>query len=200
MTSHLKSLPAQSKSPTFSKSPNRCSDLTSFKSPVFSETDQGDDGETEAGPENCRSPVFGRNAQHEKSRSPCKPQVSVCNSGFTFSSQESLTCSVRSTSCRPQSPVFPRSPDPPKNHPPPERSTTCKHPVSSETSGGHTEQSRGHCTSPVFGRTGWPQKICLDVQNLSASASAVELRGPRRKGDSTAPEGPSQSPRQVSAR
>lgn len=199
LTSPLKSLPAQSKSPTFSKSPKHCSDLASCKSPVFSETDQGDNEETEASPDYCRSPVFGRNTQHEKSLIPRKPQVNVCTSGFMVSSQESLTSSLRSTSCRPQSPVFPRSPGPPKNHPPQERSTTCNHPVSSETGGGHTEQSHGHCTSPVFDRTGRPQKICPDMQNPSVSASAVELRGPRREEDSTAPEGPSQSLRQVSA-
>lgn len=192
-TSPLKSLPAQPKSPTFSKSPTPTSDLTSRKSPVFSETDQGDDGEAEPRPEYCRSPVFGRNTQHEKSPRPCKPEVSVCNSGFTFSSQESLTSIVRSMSCRPQSPVFPRSPNPPKSHPPPKRSATCKSQVSSETDGGQTERSL------VFGRTGRPRKICLNVQKYSANASAAELRGPRREEDSTTTEGPSQSLRQVSS-
>ncbi|XP_035522434.1 BRCA1-A complex subunit RAP80 isoform X3 [Morone saxatilis] len=180
-TSPRKSSPAQPKSPTFPKSPKRSGNLTLSKStafpksPVSSETDHGDDGETEPSPEYFKSPVFGRNTQHEKSPSACKPQVNVCNSGFMFSSQESLTSSVRSASCRPKSPVFPKSPGLPQNLPPPE-SAICKSPVFSETDGGQTEQSHGCCTSPVLGRTGRPQKVHLDVQNHSASPSAAELR------------------------
>lgn len=147
-------LSAQPKSPIFPKS---SSDLTFRKSPIFSETDHGDSGENELSPEYCRSPVFGRNTQHRKSPSPCKPQVSDCNSGITLSSQESLTSSVRS--CRPQSPVFPRSPSPPESLSPPERSATCKNPVSSGTDGGQTERS------PVFGRSGRPHKS-LHSQDL----------------------------------
>ncbi|XP_070838610.1 BRCA1-A complex subunit RAP80 [Chaetodon trifascialis] len=188
-TSPRKSPPAQPKSPTFPGSPKRSSDLTlaenTFpKSPVFSETDQGDDGETELDPEYFKSPVFGRNTQHEKSPRACKPQVGVCNSGFMFCSQESLTSSVRSTSCRPKSPVFPRSPSPAKNLPATERSATCKSPVFSESDGGQTEQSHGRCTSPVFGRTGQREKIDAVMQKHSVSPSAAELRGSSSEGTS----------------
>lgn len=184
-TSPQKSPPAQPKSPTFPKSPTHSTNVTLSKSPVFSETDQGDDGETELGPEYFKSPVFGRNTQHERSPSACKPQVGVCNSGFTFSSQESLTSSVRSTSCRPTSPVFPSSSRIPKNLPPPDR--TCRSPVFSETNGGQTEQSHGRSTSPVFGR------------KHSVSPSAAELRGSGSELNSAANGGPSQSQRQVSS-
>lgn len=78
-------IPAQPKSPTFPKS-----DLVS----------------TEADPSPDKSPVFGRNTQRETSPSACKPHASVCsptceNSGFTLSSQDSLTATAR-----PKSPVF----------------------------------------------------------------------------------------------
>ncbi|XP_041808912.1 BRCA1-A complex subunit RAP80 isoform X2 [Chelmon rostratus] len=191
-TSPRKSPPVQPKSPTFPESPKRSSDLTvsestAFpKSPVFSETDQGDDGETELDPEYFKSPVFGRNTQHEKSPSACKPQVSVCNSGFIFYSQDSLTSSVRSASCRPKSPVFPRSPSPTKNPPTTEGSATCKSPVFSEMDGGQTEQGHGRCPSPVFGRTGQREKIHPVVQKHSASPSAAELRGSSSEGTSAA--------------
>ncbi|XP_035522438.1 BRCA1-A complex subunit RAP80 isoform X4 [Morone saxatilis] len=106
-------------------------------------------------------------------------QASPCSSEsldlVLDSTQESLTSSVRSASCRPKSPVFPKSPGLPQNLPPPE-SAICKSPVFSETDGGQTEQSHGCCTSPVLGRTGRPQKVHLDVQNHSASPSAAELR------------------------
>lgn len=189
-----KSQPAQPRSPTFPKSPKRSCTLTLSKSPVFSETDhRGDDGETEPGPECFKSPVFGRNTQHERSPSACKSQVSVCNSGFMLSSQESLTSSVRSTSCRPKSPVFPRS------LPPPERSATCKSPIFSETDGGQTEQSHGRCASPVFARTEPRQKSHHDVQKHSASPSAAELRGSGSEENSPVTKGPPQSLRQVSS-
>lgn len=165
-----KSLPAQPKSPTFPKSPKRSADIDLSKSPVFSETDQGEDGETQLSPESFKSPVFGRNTQHEKSPSACKPQASVCNSGFTFSSQDSLTESVRSTSCRPQSPVFPSSPL--KNPPPSERA--CRSPVFSETDGGQTERSNGQSTKTVFGR------------KRAVNPSAAELRGSGSEGNSAA--------------
>lgn len=116
-TSPLKSL--QTKSQTFPKSPKRPSDLTPTpksptrpKSPVFSETDPGEDGEAEY----CTSPVFGRNTQHEKPPSACKTQAS--DSEFIFSSQDSLTT-------RPQSPVFPLSPCFPKENPRTERPAAC---------------------------------------------------------------------------
>ncbi|KAI3373906.1 hypothetical protein L3Q82_022473 [Scortum barcoo] len=169
-TSPQKCPPAQPKSSTFPKSPKHSGDATLSKSPVFSETDQGDDGETELSPECFRSPVFGRNTQHEKSPSACKPQVGVCISGFMFSSQESLTSSVRSTSCRPQSPVFPSSPL--KNPPPSERA--CRSPVFSETDGGQTEPGNVRSKSPVFGR------------KRAANPSAAELRGSGSDGNSAA--------------
>ncbi|XP_051256350.1 BRCA1-A complex subunit RAP80 [Dicentrarchus labrax] len=106
-------------------------------------------------------------------------QASPCSSEsldlVLDSTQESLTSSVRSASCRPKSPVFPKSPGLPKKLPPPE-SAICKSPVFLETDGGQTEQSHGCCTSPVLDRAGRPQKIHLDVQNHSASPSAAELR------------------------
>ncbi|XP_040907618.1 BRCA1-A complex subunit RAP80 isoform X2 [Toxotes jaculatrix] len=171
-TSTQKSLLAQPKSQTFPKSSNNPTACP--KSPVFSEADQGDDGEMELSVEYLKSPVFGRNTQHERSPSACKPHVRVCNptcenSGFIFSSQESLSSSVRSASCRPKSPVFPRSPSPPKNLPPPEKS-----PVFSETGQGQTEQNHGCSTSPVFGRTGQRGKTQADVQK-SVAPSAAEL-------------------------
>lgn len=172
-TSPPKSSSAQSKSPTFPKSPERSENLMTVpKSPVFSETDQDDGAETQLSPEYFKSPVFGSNTQNKKSSSASKPQVSDCNSGFMFSSQESLTSSVRSTSCRPKSPVFPRSPDVP-----PERPAASRSPVFSETDGGQTEQSHGHCSSPVFGRSGRRQKIRLDEPKHSANPPAAELRG-----------------------
>ncbi|XP_044077120.1 BRCA1-A complex subunit RAP80 isoform X2 [Siniperca chuatsi] len=192
-TSPQKSPSDQPESPTFPQSPERSSDLTLSKSPVFSETDQGDGGETEPSPEYFKSPVFGRNTQQERSPSACRPQVSVCNSGFTFSSQESLTFSARSTSCRPESPVFPRSPGLPKSLPSPERSAVCTSPVFSETDRVQTQQNRG----PVFGRTG-RQKIHQDLQKHSASPSAAELGGSGSEGSSSAARGPSQSLRQDS--
>nr|XP_046267753.1 BRCA1-A complex subunit RAP80 isoform X2 [Scatophagus argus] len=167
LASPQKSLPAQPKSPTFPKSScnfTLSKHTASPKSPVFSETDQGDDGETELDQEYFKSPVFGRNTQKDQPPSACNPQV--CNSGFTFSPQESLTSSVRSTSCRSQSPVFPGSPAP---HP--ERSATCKVPKFSETDGEQTGQSHSRCISPAFGRTGRRQEIRLDVQKCSESVS-----------------------------
>ncbi|XP_036974949.1 uncharacterized protein uimc1 isoform X1 [Acanthopagrus latus] len=158
-TSPPKSSSAQPKSPTFPKSPERSDNLMTVpKSPVFSETDQDGGAETQPSPEYFKSPVFGSNTQNKKSSSASKPQVSVCNSGFMFSSQESLTSSVRSTSCRPKSPVFPRSPDVT-----PERPAASRSPVFSET-------------DPVFGQSGRRQKIRLDEQKHSANPSAAELR------------------------
>ncbi|XP_054481679.1 BRCA1-A complex subunit RAP80 [Anoplopoma fimbria] len=191
-TSTAKSQPAQAMSPTFPKSPKHTNNVALSKSPVFLETDQGDDGETDPSPEHFKSPVFGRNTQHEKSPSACKPQVSVCNSGFMFCSQESLTPSVRSAPCRPKSPVFSKIPGTPKNLPSPERSASCKSPVFSETVGGKTEQSPGCSKSPVFGRTGRRRKIHHDEQKHAASPSADELRGSDSEGNSTTTRDPPQ--------
>ncbi|KAM9348562.1 uncharacterized protein uimc1 [Symphorus nematophorus] len=197
--------PAQPKSPTFPKSPKQSGNLapTLPDSPVFSGTDQGDDQKAAKSPDCFKSPVFGRNTQHEKSPSACKPQASVCNSGFMFSSQDSLTSTVRSTSCRLKSPVFPSSPGPANSPPSPETSATCKSPVFSETEGRHTvqevfsetdggqtEQDEGRCTRPVFCGTQKTQKIHLSVQKQSASPSDAEHRGSGSEGNSAAARGP----------
>ncbi|XP_062289260.1 BRCA1-A complex subunit RAP80 [Scomber scombrus] len=97
-----KSPSAQRTSPTFPKIPGGVAlpeSTAPRKSPVFSET-----GDGEQSPEYLKSPVFGRNTQHETLPSACK--ASSENSGFMFSSQESLCSSVRPTSCRSRSPVF----------------------------------------------------------------------------------------------
>ncbi|XP_069366083.1 BRCA1-A complex subunit RAP80 isoform X2 [Paralichthys olivaceus] len=163
------SLPAETKSPTFPRSPGN---LTSCpKSPVFSETLQGDDDETQLtqGLEYLKSPVFGRNTERETTPSACEPLVSVCeNSGLEFSSQETFTSSVRTTSRRPQSPVFPRSPALP---PPPGRSSIRSSPVFSETHRGAAERSHGSSSSPVFGSSG--RKLSDDEPKTSAVPSEV---------------------------
>ncbi|XP_075957610.1 uncharacterized protein uimc1 isoform X2 [Anarhichas minor] len=186
-----KSQPAQASSPTFPKSPKRSNNLTLSESPVSLEADQGDDVETDPSPEYFKSPVFGRNAQHETSPSACKPQDGVCNSGFMFSSQESSTSSVKSTPGLLKSPVFLKSPGLPKNLPPPEKPATCRSPVFSETVGG------GY-TSPVFGRIGRRRKIKLVEQKHAASPSAAELMGSDSDGNLTTTEAPAQSLRQDS--
>ncbi|XP_056254168.1 uncharacterized protein uimc1 isoform X1 [Seriola aureovittata] len=174
LTSTEMSVPAQVKSPTFPKSPKSSSKLTACpKSPVFSGTDQGDDGETELDPEYLKSPVFGRTTRREGSPSASKSHPTCENSGFMFTSQDSLTSSVRSTSCRPQSPVFPRSPGPLNKPAPPERPTICKSPVFSETDRGRTEQRHSCSTSPVFSRTGPRQRIHLDLQDKSEGPSGI---------------------------
>lgn len=194
-TSTQKSLFVRPKSPTFPQSP---SNFTACPpSPVFTATDQGGDRAMEQSPECNKSPVFGRNTQHEKSPSACQPQVCK-NSGFMFSSQESLTSTVRSTSCRPKSPVFSRSPGLPNNLPALERSTVCKSPVFSETERGHPEQSPGCSTSPVFGRSGQRQTIHPDLKNSSVLPSPAEVRGSNNEVNSPAIGDPSQSQRQVS--
>lgn len=140
-SSPLKSLPAQSRSPTFPKSPERNSDRVFRKSPFFSESHLEAGGDST--PENCRSPVFGGNS----------PQVHNYNSEFMFSSQESLTSVVRSASCRPQSPVFPKSPA--------EILATSNSPGSS----GSCEEAqhlRSRC--PVFDRTEQLPQAHLEVQ------------------------------------
>ncbi|XP_059208198.1 BRCA1-A complex subunit RAP80 isoform X2 [Centropristis striata] len=185
-----KSLPTSAKSPTFPKSPKRSNKLTLSKSPVFSETDQGDDEQTEQSPEYLKSPVFGRNTQHKMSPSACKPQAGVCSSGFMSSSQESLSSSVRSTSCHPRSPIFPKI-----SLPPLDRSATCKSPLFSETDEEQTLENNEFCKSPVFGRSGQQQKT-VSEQKHSVSASAAELRGSDSEGSSTPTRNPFQSPRQ----
>uniref|UniRef100_A0A8C2X6K2 BRCA1-A complex subunit RAP80 n=1 Tax=Cyclopterus lumpus TaxID=8103 RepID=A0A8C2X6K2_CYCLU len=191
VTSTRKSQTTQAKSPIFPKSPKRSNNLPLSKSLVFLETDQEDDGETDQSPEYLKSPVFGRNAQHETTPSACKPQDGDCNLGLIFCSEESLTSSGRSTSSRPKSPVFPESPGLPKSLPSPEKFATCKSPVFSETVGGQSEQSR-----PVFGGTGRRRKLHRDEQKHAASPSAAELRGSDSDGNLTTAGSPSQSLRQ----
>lgn len=91
--SHMfpKSLPDGAKSPTFPQSPQRSRGPPSQKTLVSSIPDQGHIGG--CSPDSCGSPGL------------CRPHG--WTSGFTFSSQDSLTSSVVSTSCR--SPVFPRT-------------------------------------------------------------------------------------------
>uniref|UniRef100_A0A3Q1F4T6 Ubiquitin interaction motif containing 1 n=2 Tax=Acanthochromis polyacanthus TaxID=80966 RepID=A0A3Q1F4T6_9TELE len=122
-------IPAQPKSPTFPES-----DPTPPR-PVSSEADP--------------SPVFGRNAQRETSPSACKPHASVCsptceNSGFTLSSQDSL-----SATARPKSPVFLSE----RLHNKPDR--------------GPTELSQGRSGSPTFDGTERRQESRSDVQEKS---------------------------------
>lgn len=134
------------KSPTFPES-----DLASRpKSSVLSGADPNDSDEIEPSPECVKS-------SHK--RSVPKPQDSACsrayeNSGFTFSSQESLTPSVR-----PTSPVFPRSP----SMPPSEGLTFPKSPDR-----GPSEPSHACSASPVFGLQ----------KEKSESPPAAEHRGP----------------------
>jgi len=186
LTSTRKSQTTPAKSPIFPKSPKRSHNLPLSKSLVFIEADQGDDTETDRSPEYFKSPVFGRNAQHEMSSGSSEPQDGDCNLGFIFCSDESLTSSVRSTSSRPKSPVFPESPGLPKNLPTPEKSPTCKSPVFSETVGG---RSGGRCASPVFGRIGRLRRFHRDA----------ELRRSDSDGNLSTTGSPSQGLRQVSS-
>lgn len=91
--SHMfpKSLPDGAKSPTFPQSPQHSRGPPSQRTLVSSNPDQG----------------HIRDHSPESSGSPglCRPHG--WTSGFTISSQDSLTSSVVSTSCR--SPVFPRT-------------------------------------------------------------------------------------------
>ncbi|XP_041658078.1 BRCA1-A complex subunit RAP80 isoform X2 [Cheilinus undulatus] len=168
-SSHIsqKSLPAQSKSPTFSKSPQNCRDTLRSRSPVFSETEQGDDSDTQLSADELKSPVFGRTTQQGKSPKACRPHI--FNSGFTSSSQESLSSSMKSASCPPQSPVFPKSPAFHESVPPPER---CKSPVFSKTDE-QTEQSYVCSRSPVFNRIEKPSKSPVSVQTRSESPAEI---------------------------
>ncbi|KAM9846987.1 uncharacterized protein uimc1 isoform 2-T2 [Aulostomus maculatus] len=181
-TSTHKSQPSvQPKSPTFPKSPSNFplseSGAACPRSPLFSETDQGDNAVLQLSPDCFKSPVFGRDTQQERSTSACKPPVGVCsptseNSGFMFSPQESLTSSLMPTSCQPKSPVFPRSPGLPQNLNPSESSAFPTSPVFLETGRGQdrqTEESHGRTKSPVFGRTLRREKIHPDRNGLSRS-------------------------------
>ncbi|KAK5918352.1 hypothetical protein CgunFtcFv8_003125 [Champsocephalus gunnari] len=176
------------KSPTFPKSPKLSSKLSIklplCRSPLFSDLDEGDDGEY------FKSPVFGWNTQNKTSASACKPQD--CKSGF--SSQDSLTPSVRSTSCPPKSPVFPRCPGLPNNPHSSERSATCRSPVSSESDGGQAEQSQGFCKSPVFGRTGQREHMNVDVQTHSSGSGSEGNSTPTRDSSQSLDSNPDQNP------
>ncbi|KAF3841179.1 hypothetical protein F7725_007041 [Dissostichus mawsoni] len=116
LTSTRDSLSAPRKSPVFPKSPKLSSKLPLCRSPLFSDLDEGDEGEY------FKSPVFGWNTQNKTSASACKPQD--CKSGFTFSSQDSLTPSVSPLPVRPRAqysqevPAFPITPIPRKDQQP----------------------------------------------------------------------------------
>ncbi|XP_074529071.1 uncharacterized protein uimc1 isoform X2 [Halichoeres trimaculatus] len=168
-----KSQPYQSKSPTFPKSPPNSRDFTLSKSPMFSETDQGEDSETQLDLEGFKSPVFGRTTQNEKSPNACKPPD--FNSAFMSSSQESLSSSSRSTSIRPQSPVFPGSTGVPEPDCPPKGSGVCRSLESSEGVGTQTEEKGVGSTSPVFDREQGPQNH-VDIKGNSVKSA--EIRGP----------------------
>lgn len=151
-SSPLRPLPAHCRSPTFPKSPERGSQHASRTSPVFSESACDDGGDST--PEICRSPVFAGNSQSGSLPILCRSQVHNCNSGFRFSSQESLT---RTASCRPQSPVFPKSPAGiPATHESPGSSDSCE---------GEAEHLRGR--SPVFDGTERLPQSRLEVQKDS---------------------------------
>ncbi|XP_054611507.1 BRCA1-A complex subunit RAP80 isoform X2 [Dunckerocampus dactyliophorus] len=115
--------------------------LACRKSPLFSESDQGDDTEMLCH-EYLKSPVFGRDTQQGGCQAGAgEAQVHSPerqNSDFTFSSQESLSPSTRLTSCPPKSPVFPRSPAPSKHHASSKNSQSfSESPVFLETDGEH---------------------------------------------------------------
>ncbi|XP_054873076.1 BRCA1-A complex subunit RAP80 isoform X2 [Amphiprion ocellaris] len=129
-------IPAQPKSPTF-----RESNPTTRPGSIVS---------SEAVPSPSKSPVFGRNTRRETSPSACKPHASICsstceNSGFTLSSQDSLTATAR-----PKSPVF----------------------LSERLPKKPTEPSPGRSGSPVLDRTGRRQESRSDVQEKSEIPSA----------------------------
>lgn len=135
------------------------------KSPALSGTDPDNSDEIEPSPECAKSPVFGRNAQHERSLSARRPQDAVRgqdgeNSGFTFSSQDSFT-----PSARPTSPVFPQSP----GILPSERLAFPKSPVR-----GQTEPSHAHSESPVFGLQ---QQRCESPPASRKVSSEVTVQG-----------------------
>ncbi|XP_061596526.1 BRCA1-A complex subunit RAP80 isoform X2 [Cololabis saira] len=173
---------AQPKSPTFPQS-----DLKPCpKSPIFSTGDLGVDGQTQLSSEFVKSPVFGRNTQHERSPSACKHHVSVCspaceNPEFVFSSQENVTPSMRCESC-PESPVFPKSPGPHKILPPSHLSLVPKSPCQ-----GETDRSHGLALSPVFSLKAAQQSSNSDTEKKPASPSAARLQG--SKGEASPPSG-----------
>lgn len=148
-SSPLKSLPAQRRSPTFPKSPERNADRVFRNSPVFSESRLEAGGDST--PENCGSPVFGGNS----------PRVHNCNSEFMFSSQESFTSVVRSASGRPQSPVFPKSPA--------GILATSKSPGSS---GSREEAQHPRSRCPAFDRTERLPQAHLEVQKPCANEAS----------------------------
>ncbi|KAM9333630.1 uncharacterized protein uimc1 isoform 2-T2 [Pholidichthys leucotaenia] len=153
----------QPKSPTFPQSnPRTCS-----RSPVLYEDDGGDDGEMDMSPKYIKSPVFGKSTQHEMSLGGHKPETSV----FAFSSQDSLTPSVR-----PQSPVFPRSP----NSLPPSEPL----PVHESPDQGQSEQSHKRPPRPVFRKTAHrqaeDQRLTRSVAKQRGSGGDGGLSGSRR--------------------
>lgn len=143
----LRSSAAHCRSPTFPRSPERSSQHVSLV--------REDGGEST--PENRRSPVFAGNSPSGTCPSPRRDQVHNCNSGFTFSSQESLTSVARTQSCGPQSPVFPGSPG--------GRPATRQSPGSSDSCEGEAEHLLSR--SPVFDGTRRLPQTRLEVQKHS---------------------------------
>lgn len=160
----LRSLPAHCRSPTFPKSPKCSGEQVSRKSPVFSESSREDGGESTS--ENCRSPVFAGNSQSGTCPSPRRDPVLNCNPGLALSSQESLTSVARTESCRPQSPVFPRSPA--------GLPATCQSPASSDSCEGEAEDLLSR--SPVFDGTDPLPQTRLEVQKHSMKEASQETK------------------------
>lgn len=151
----LRSLPAHCRSPTFPESPERGGEQVSRKSPVVSESSREDGGEST--PENCTSPVFAGNSQSGTCPSPRRDPVLNSHSGLALSSQESSTSVARTESCRPQSPVFPRSPA--------GLPDTCQSPGSSDSCEGEAEDLLRR--SPVFDGADPVPQTRLEVQKHS---------------------------------
>nr|XP_057943147.1 BRCA1-A complex subunit RAP80 [Doryrhamphus excisus] len=125
------------------------------KSPLFSESDEGDDTEMQYH-EYLKSPVFGRETQ----QGGCPADVlspERQNSDLNFSSQESFSPSTKLTSCPHKSLVFPRSPTPSKHLASSKNSQSfSESPVLLETDGEHilsTQRGAAEELSNVSKRT-----------------------------------------------
>ncbi|XP_037544140.1 uncharacterized protein uimc1 [Nematolebias whitei] len=134
------------------------------KSPVFSGTGQVDNGQVEP------SPAFVRKAQHETSPSCCK-RHDCENSEVEFSSQDSLSLSVRS--CCSKSPVFPKSSQTTNILPPSDGLSFHK-----SLAGEQAEENGEQPVSPVFGTTQAQRRTFTHEQKTPV---ASELRGSDRE-------------------
>ncbi|XP_041865243.1 fibrous sheath CABYR-binding protein [Melanotaenia boesemani] len=138
---------AQPKSPTFPQS-----DLPSRpKSPISIDVDQEGDREAELSPQFVKSPLFSSNTQQEQ-RFPSAYKHQ--NAQFIFSSQETLSPSIKTGSSSPNSPVFPKSPGPSNKLP-----LSDQLGFSDSPSQGQRDPSQDRSTSPVFGLTAAQQRI-----------------------------------------